>query len=113
MDKYTEFKDTLDKKYIEPTGVMKSEGVISLGDLISLLEKGFDELKVVMDGSNLKSQINGDRTFMQRFGLFKMKSEVLLIMNVLLFFLVLIMISVKSLLVLLIEVELVLNLLFL
>lgn len=75
MDKYTEFKDTLDKKYIEPTGVMKSEGVISLGDLISLLEKGFDELKVVMDGSNLKSQINGDRTFMQRFGLFKMKSR--------------------------------------
>ena len=55
MDEYTRFKQDLDKKYIEPDGIEKSEGVISLYDLIDILEIGFDNLKLTMDGSEARS----------------------------------------------------------
>ena len=73
MDEYTRFKQDLDKKYIEPDGIEKSEGVISLYDLINILEIGFDNLKLTMDGSELRNQINQDRTVLQRINLFKNK----------------------------------------
>ena len=73
MDEYTRFKQDLDKKYIEPDGIEKSEGVISLYDLIDILETGFDNLKLTMDGSELRDQINQDRTVLQRINLFKKK----------------------------------------
>ena len=73
MDEYTRFKQDLDKKYIEPDGIEKSEGVISLYDLIDLLETGFDNLKLTIDGSELRDQINQDRTVLQRINLFKKK----------------------------------------
>ena len=73
MDEYTRFKQDLDKKYIEPDGIEKSEGVISLYDLIDILETGFDNLKLTIDGSELRDQINQDRTVLQRINLFKKK----------------------------------------
>ena len=73
MDEYTRFKQDLDKKYIEPDGLEKGEGVISLYDLIDILETGFDNLKLTMDGSELRDQINQDRTVLQRINLFKKK----------------------------------------
>ena len=71
MDEYTRFKQDLDKKYIEPDGIEQRDGVISLYDLIDILEMGFDDLKLTMDGSDLKDQINQDRTILQRINLFK------------------------------------------
>ena len=73
MDEYTRFKQDLDKKYIEPDGIEKSEGVISLYYLIDILETGFDNLKLTIDGSELRDQINQDRTVLQRINLFKKK----------------------------------------
>jgi hypothetical protein len=73
MDEYTRFKQDLDKKYIEPDGIEKKDGVISLYDLIDILEMGFDDLKLTMDGSALRDQINQDRTILQRINLFKKK----------------------------------------
>ena len=40
MDEYTRFKQDLDKKYIEPDGIEQRDGVISLYDLIDILEMG-------------------------------------------------------------------------
>ena len=73
MDEYTRFKQDLDKKYIEPDGIEISEGLICLYDLIDILETGFDNLKLTMDGSELRDQINQDRTVLQRINLFKKK----------------------------------------
>lgn len=71
MDRYTEIKETIDKKYIEPEGVERTEEVVSLFDLIDMLEMKFDDLRIVMKGDYLKDQINADRTVLQRIGLFK------------------------------------------
>ena len=73
MDEYTRFKQDLDKKYREPDGIEQRDGVISLYDLIDILEMGFDDLKLTMDGSALRNQINQDRTVLQRINLFKKK----------------------------------------
>lgn len=71
MDRYTEIKETIDKKYIEPDGIERTEDVVSLFDLIDMLEMKFDDLRIVMKGDYLKEQINADRTILQRIGLFK------------------------------------------
>ena len=75
MDKYIEFKNTLEEKYIN-SALERTEGVISLYDLIDLLEMGFDDLKLTMDGSALREQINRDRTVFERIGLFRKKAVV-------------------------------------
>lgn len=71
MDRYTEIKEIIDKKYVEPDGVERTEEFVSLFDLIDMLEMKFDDLKIVMKGDYLKEQINADRTVFQRIGLFK------------------------------------------
>lgn len=71
MDRYTEIKETIDKKYIEPDGIERTIDTVSLFDLIDMLEMKFDDLRIVMKGDYLKDQINADRTVFQRIGLFK------------------------------------------
>ena len=37
MDRYTEIKETIDKKYIEPDGIERTIDTVSLFDLIDML----------------------------------------------------------------------------
>ena len=43
MDRYTEFRNTLEEKYINRDGIETSEGVISLYDLVDLFDKAYSE----------------------------------------------------------------------
>ena len=77
MDKYTEFKEVVDNNYIASVGVNKDEGTISLLNLLNILKSSFETLAVTMNGSELKEQINQDRTITERIGVFKKRKVII------------------------------------
>ncbi len=75
MDSYTKLKTKIDEKYSEGY-VQQSENIISLYDLITILESEMKPLRKIQLGKEFQEQINADRTILQRIGLFK-KQEVI------------------------------------
>ncbi len=75
MDSYTELKNKIDSRYSD-SYVTQTENVISLYDLITMLEEEMEPLRRVKMGKDFQNQINADRTITQRIGLFKKRAVV-------------------------------------
>jgi hypothetical protein len=76
MDKYDKLKEQIEKEYIYGEVVEANNDVVSMYDLVYLLEEKFEALRVVKDGSYLKEKINQDRTVQQMFSFFRKKTIV-------------------------------------
>lgn len=75
MDSYTKLKTMIDSKYNEGN-VQQTENVISLFDLINMLEEEIEPLRTLKLGNALQNQINADRTVFERIGLLRKKAVV-------------------------------------
>ncbi len=75
MDSYTRLKNKIDSRYSD-SYVTQTENVISLYDLITMLEEEMEPLRRVKMGKDFQNQINADRTITQRIGLFKKRDVV-------------------------------------
>ncbi len=76
MDKYTELKENIRRKY-SGEAVQSTENIISLYELINILKAEITDFQKVMQGDYLKNKVNRDRTFVQRVGLFRKKETII------------------------------------
>lgn len=70
MDAYTKLMTTITSKY-DCDQVEQSENVISLYDLVAILDKEMEPLRKIKMEDGFRKKINADRTIFQRVGLFK------------------------------------------
>lgn len=75
MDSYTKLLTSIDNKYSNGS-VEQSENIISLYDLVTILQEEMEPLRKVKIGKEFQDKINADRTIFQRIGLFKKRAIV-------------------------------------
>lgn len=75
MDKYTELMSKIDTKY-SGEEVEQSENIISLYDLVTMLEEEMEPLRKLKMDKEFQNKINNDRTILQRIGLFRTRTVV-------------------------------------
>ncbi len=75
MDAYTKLMTTITSKY-DCDEVEQSENVISLYDLVTLLDKEMEPYRTLKMENEFRDKINADRTILQRVGLFRKKAVI-------------------------------------
>lgn len=75
MDKYTELMSKINTKYSEEE-VEQSENIISLYDLVTMLQEEMEPLRKLKMDKEFQNKINNDRTILQRIGLFRTRTVV-------------------------------------
>lgn len=75
MDSYTKLMTSIDEKY-SGEEVEQSENIISLYDLVKMLEEEMEPLRKLKLDDEFYNKINADRTVFQRIGLFRKKAVV-------------------------------------
>lgn len=75
MDSYTKLMTSIDEKY-SGEEVEQSENIISLYDLVKMLEEEMEPLRKVKVDRSFHDKINADRTILQRIGLFRKKAVI-------------------------------------
>ena len=75
MDKYTELMNRIDTKY-SGEEIEQTENVISLYDLVTMLQEEMEPLRKLKMDKEFQNKINNDRTILQRIGLFRTRTVV-------------------------------------
>lgn len=75
MDSYTKLMTSIDEKY-SGEEVEQSENIISLYDLVKMLEDEMEPLRTLKLEKDFYNKINADRTVFQRIGLFRKKAVI-------------------------------------